>query len=302
MTEEIKKPPFFNASTNTYFLRDGGSGRGVSFYKSIGKGCLRRKRMDDELSKTIPAHQPVMNLVGGMGVGTMCHAFMDIITGGYEGPLSAIKFMGMSRDGLSTAQVLIDPKDRALAERVCDWFRFTYGPTFLGEKVGDGEIHFEAVNDPDFGVELFTADLDFVGDLKQIPQGYESIITTPGKWIWDWKFIGSREQMLSYANDPQGMAYRMAGHKMGFVGFGYVFIIKPTRKEEDPVMEIFTLPTIDTDNDAESVREWLRGQEKRWKETPTTHDYDLSDCVTYDYQKRRANVCPYADGRCTRKP
>lgn len=297
-----RAPPYFDMDTKTYYLREGGSGRGVSFYGSIRKGCLRRARITDALvSESETSAPPLVNISGGRGVGTLGHAFLDAYTNGYQGPLSDIQFVSVSRSG-EQGPCLIDPKARTEAIKICDWWRETFPHDFLGRKIHDQEYHFEAVNSPLFGVQRFTADFDYTANLEKIPSGYEDQLSLTGIVVRDWKFISTKDQMTAYANSPQGLAYRMAAHSLGYAGFGYVFILKPEKKADQPTVQFHDLPNIDLEGDNESVRAWLQGSESRWLDTPTGEDFDLDECVKYNYMTRSLELCPFVHGRCTRKP
>lgn len=184
-----------------FTLGFGGSGRGISHYKTLNR-CRNRATLNWEASQNqLPGAEDSENTAAG----TLAHGFMALYHGNGHLEASEVLFEPEHHPSLAF------PGARSEAERAFNAYQERFAPTSLGKvigveyRVGPLEVH---DTDPAITVDLLTkiskADLPRIGMARGLD-------LSPGHYIVDHKFLGQKSGTMidSYLNDMQGIGYQV---------------------------------------------------------------------------------------------
>lgn len=187
-----------------YKLGFGGSGLGISHYKTLSK-CRNRARLNWEASQDhLPGAEDSVNTAAG----TLAHGFMAMYHEPGNRSQIDVKTVSFTPE---YHPALFEPEARSEAERAFNAYQERFLPNSLGKVIGV-EYRIGATDshdtDPPITVDLLTrvakTDLARIG----LARGLD---LEPGLYIVDHKFLGQKAGTLvdSYLNDMQGIGYQI---------------------------------------------------------------------------------------------
>lgn len=220
-----------------YKLRDGGSKFGLSYYKNLMSGCLRKERIkiaQKHIAAGAGPTDPIESTPDYFDRGIQFHALAHLwFMRQDKVPLEEVKLLPETASAASNLNQWADTK------YLFDWFQSKLKPQLFGKFIG-GEIDlgphqlFEDIDLPLTGaIDLITepdeqccAALDVMFDGLNLSDLRKRLGRDP-RVAWDYKVI-TKDDTAGYIDGIQSIAYSMLAERQGLTldAFVHIFVYR----------------------------------------------------------------------------